>query len=320
MLLANYPCKRLLEDCEGWVCVSASIGGVQVVHYAPDYLLDGRAAYTWQKQLKFHLCSLQFSTNKKINTVNKWKFDLPGAGVNGMTLLTRKFLLLQGQSATGKYVWDSNMKIWESISFAGDSTTAATLGAAPAAILGATTATQRQYYAAPPLWGKKSGIFDKVLLKKCPNGAKKAHFFVCGPQLWRKFSFSPPLPPLCDPKFYPSPRCILRVLHFLRHSFPLWKKVGAYVCMQQQNLRQYHKNRITNCLACTNPLINFEDKYNIKLLISHQRRLRLRRRRGGRRRRKTCWNMACVCLTVCDLCSPPRLLYRTLYLQTGIQS
>ena len=30
--------------------------------------------------------------------------------------------------------------------------------------------------------------------------------------------------------------------------------------------------------------------------------------------------MACVCLTVCDLCSPPRLLYRTLYLQTGIQS
>ena len=241
MLLANYPCKRLLEDCEGWVCVSASIGGVQVVHYAPDYLLDGRAAYTWQKQLKFHLCSLQFSTNKKINTVNKWKFDLPGAGVNGMTLLTRKFLLLQGQSATGKYVWDSNMKIWESNFFAGDSTTAATLGAATAAILGATTATQRQYYAAthgqgggrggiplsegkkptpypkaeswlpskkifysPPPLRQKIRHFWQSSTKKVPKWGKKGAFFLCVVlNCGENFLSPPPFPPSVTPNFTP---------------------------------------------------------------------------------------------------------------------
>ncbi len=40
---------------------------------------------------------------------------------------------------------------------------------------------QRKFFILPPLWGKKSGIFDKVLLKKCSNGAKKAQNFLCGP-------------------------------------------------------------------------------------------------------------------------------------------
>ncbi len=63
-------------------------------------------------------------------------------------------------------------------------------------------------------------------------GQKGAKFSVWS-FIVEKIFFCPPLPPLCDPKLYPSPRAILGGTSlFEAFSPPLWKKVGAHVCLQ----------------------------------------------------------------------------------------
>ena len=60
-----------------------------------------------------------------------------------------------------------------------------------------------------------------ALFQMGQKGAKK----LCGPQLWRKFSFVPPIPTLCDPKFLRLPyRAILGGTSLFEAFFPPLEK------------------------------------------------------------------------------------------------
>ena len=95
---------------------------------------------------------------------------------------------------------------------------------------------QRNFLILLSLWGKKIRHFWQSFTKKVLKWDKKGAKFSVWPSIVEKIYLSPPLPPsVCDPKFYPSPRaslgggCTGTSLHFLTHSSPLWKKVGAHV-------------------------------------------------------------------------------------------
>ena len=60
-------------------------------------------------------------------------------------------------------------------------------------------------------------------------GQKRRKIFCVVLNCGENFLLSPPFPPSVTPNFTPPLEPFWEVLHFLRHSFPLWKKVGAHV-------------------------------------------------------------------------------------------
>ena len=77
--------------------------------------------------------------------------------------------------------------------------------------------------------------------------------FLCGHQLWRKFFFCSPLPTLCDPKFYPSPRAILGGTSLFEAFFPPSGKKSVPMCADVSGIRvgsnrgQYTQKNSRHC-------------------------------------------------------------------------
>ncbi len=91
--------------------------------------------------------------------------------------------------------------------------------------------SKKIFDSSPPL-RQKIRHFWQSFTKKVPKWGKKAQKFWCGPQLWRRVFFVPLLPPDVTPNFTPPLRAILRGTSLFEAFFPLWKKVGAHVCLQ----------------------------------------------------------------------------------------